>query len=207
MLTHKPYIIIFLSLISGSIKCISHTNTWNHTQKKGASGYLLLWLPTTYQPFFVCVAAVCVCVCVCVWDDWPSAGRRRIAESCLSEPSSSWRPRLASSALPPAPSAPFLPAAQIVRDGQWKWKKQTNKKKKLTIPISPRLFNFWTKYWWQNLSSNYTSSQNWRISLHLELCSGPPGKFKASIEFSGLQRLLGVTSGSLAANCGTVFTS
>ena len=64
------------------------------------------------------ISGVLSCVCECVCDDWPSAGRRRTAESCSSEPSSSWRPRLASSALPPAPSAPFLPAAQMVRDGQ-----------------------------------------------------------------------------------------
>lgn len=55
--------------------------------------------------------------CVFVCDDWPSVGHHHTVESCLSEPSSSWRPHRASSVPPPAPSSPFLPAVQIVQDG------------------------------------------------------------------------------------------
>lgn len=56
-------------------------------------------------------ATVSMYLCV---GDWPSVGHHHTAESCLSEPSSSWRPHPASYVPPPAPSSPFLPVEQMV---------------------------------------------------------------------------------------------
>lgn len=94
-----------LSLTSGIAGCFSEQtgeiiSKSNHNHRR--QSLKLLW-----------ISKHLISVC----DDWPSAGLRRTAESCLSEPSSSWRPRPASFVPPPAPSSLSLPVVEIVQNG------------------------------------------------------------------------------------------